>query len=234
MTSRGFIAFAVCLTAMCSPGYGQIHVGQYNQNYHEYDDYMIYGSSEITILHPSLYGAYEFDCYDESTGNPEVIERLSASSDLGALEVKISAHDGRQYGASDVWVIQIHQTSGGGRLVELKISGNYGEVEHGDTLLADSAGTLSIGTPAIGTVGAAHGDVIKPVDIRGDVDSFTVQGAVRPEGTVTIDGDLSALSIATPSGESPQITQIEQMQTSAHANLRNLRNLWMSAFPRSC
>ncbi len=113
----------------------------------------------ITILQPIDWrGPYHFECYDDSTAPPyvpAVIESITAASGVGSVEVKVTGYGGRTYGASEVWLVQIGQTAGTGRLVELKISGNYGHAEQGGTLIADSAGALNIG-----------GDVVKPVEIQ--------------------------------------------------------------------
>ena len=184
-------AYAYGTVTQCTPGY--------SEGTHYRVEYSSQYPPQIVIMEPSTSGPYWFECYEGD--EPAAIGSITAAPGLGMVQVKVTGYGGHTYGASDVWSIQIHQAGGGGRLVELKISGNYGEVDDGDTLLADRAGTLSIGTSAIGSVGAAHGDLVKPVDILGDVISLSVAGAIMPEASVTIGSDLAALSVGTLRGE---------------------------------
>jgi hypothetical protein len=206
MKSYGCLGLALCggLFAVSAYGYGTVTqcTPGYSEGTHYSVDYDAHYPPQIVILQPSIPGApYWFECREGDDLAAIYSITIAFVGDPGPVTISIcAAGDEDSPGATDVWRLDLTGATPGTVQV-MRISGNYGEVDDGDTLLADRAGTLSIGTPAIGSVGAAHGDVIKPVHILGDVDSLTVRGAVRPEGTVTIDGDLSALSIATLSGE---------------------------------
>jgi hypothetical protein len=209
--------------------------GTYVRGIH-YDFTIQYGVPYITILLPSLPNKpYWFDCHDtEAPYDPAPIGEIFAGDSVGTVEIMVADHE-MGSGASDVWLIQIHQTSGGGALVELKISGNYGDPadpEHGGPLVADSADVIDIG-----------GNLVKPAVIAteaapADLTSFSVTGDLLPQATVTIYGDTTTFEVAgdilMAASYCPQIAQIEQIQRNAHGSLRNVRNLWSLAFETRC
>jgi hypothetical protein len=199
-------AFGITLMGQGARGEPSLEVRQYNEAYEPAGDYyQVVLGSHVRILATKPNETFEFEAgmWDGETYlEPADISEIVALDNLGDVTITLTGHAGT-YGAHNVGEINISPNESAtthGHVAYLKLSGSLGDAEHESGLLADSAGTLSIGTPAIGTEGAAHGDVIKPVHILGDVDSLAVRGAVRPEGTVTIDGDLGALLIGTLSG----------------------------------
>ncbi len=191
MSRYSIVSLLACAVALCHQAYGAIVVEE-RSGYERDVYYTVHGDSDITILQPIDWrGPYQFECYDDSTAppyEPAVIESITAGPGVGSVEVKVTGYGGRTYGASEVWLVQIGQTAGTGRLVELKISGNYGHAEQGGTLIADSAGALKIG-----------GDVVKPVAIAGNVAQLYVPGCIY--ANMDVGGDVGRLEIGTVDAE---------------------------------
>jgi hypothetical protein len=138
-----FLGAGLCASASAAPV-----VGEYggHSSPHDYEWQATETAAFITIKEPSAV-TYDFDCYDSITGEPAVIGALTtASGTVGNLYVRVSPHDGRQYGASDVWLLQIQQAGSlTGVLEDFQIGGNYGlPDEPGGPLLADAAYNILI------------------------------------------------------------------------------------------
>jgi hypothetical protein len=212
MKSYRYMALALCTGTVAASAYGYGTV--YSETYVEGHDYSVHyhydAPPDIEILLPSTSGPYWFECYEGD--EPAAIRSITAAPDLGTVDVKVTGYDTHTYGASDVWKIQIGQTSGGGRLVDLTISGSYGDPADPEsgTLIADSADVIDIGgnlvKPAvIATEGApanlasfnVTGDLLPQatVTIYGDTTTFGVSGDILPEAAVTIEGDVTTLSV---------------------------------------
>jgi hypothetical protein len=200
MRSYSYASLALCGALLGANVYGYGTVGEQSQGqvYIEGRDYSVtYPQGfppQVEILQPSVPGTpYWFECYE---GDEEAaIGSITAASDLGTVEVKVAGYGGHTYGASDVWKVQIGQTGSGGKVVELNISGNYGDADHGDTLTLTIGGDIvkpvQIGTGGVESFRVA-GDIAQPVQIAGGgaENEFIVSGDILPDAPVTVDGSL--------------------------------------------
>ena len=206
---KAYSILGIAAVVVCSSGYADIVVeehnpGSYTLGSHYYVNFLE-GLPVITILQPSLPGLpYDFDCYYEGTTDPAPVRSLTAVGGIGTVEVMISPHEGRPYGASDVWLLQLNQTGVTGRVVEMKISGNYGDPTSGGPLVADSAGSLYIGGGTIETVsigaggaGTFHvtGDVNAAVSITGSVNQLYVGSTINAD--IQVGGDVGKIELVT-------------------------------------
>lgn len=181
--TRGRYILSVCSgLLLCGALSAEVVVREY-AGYVLGTDYEVTPSSRILILQPSLPGVpYDFDCYDEATGEPAVVRALTATAGIGTVEVTVRPHEGRPYGAGDLGLLQIDQEGVTGRIVELNIGRDLGA--DGPTR-ADSAGRLGVGR-----------NVVNPIEIAGDVSgALTVEGSVLavpgdPVIEVDIGGDV--------------------------------------------
>jgi hypothetical protein len=126
------VGLLVWWAALCASASAAVVVGEYSGRYSrpgDYDWQAVGDTAVIEIYTASIPGApYDFSCYDDVTAEPAVIRSLTADPDVGNLYVRVSPHDGRQYGASDVWLLQIQQEGSlTGVLEDFQIGGNVGE-----------------------------------------------------------------------------------------------------------
>jgi hypothetical protein len=135
--------------------------------------YSVYDDSFITILQPwdPHRGPYDFDCHDRITGAPAEIEGIVAAQGIGAVHVKVTPHEGRPYGATNIKWFNLAVPGVTGRIVEINISGNLST--DGPTAAA-SAGTFYVG----GNLGSYGLNISGPVD--GDI---TLNGSGPHTGT---------------------------------------------------
>jgi hypothetical protein len=82
----------------------------------------------IEILEPSdpLLGPYDFECYDDDTGDPADIGSITAVSNVGDIELTVFGHDDRVYGAHAVLKVQLTQAGNTSTVSEFNISGALG------------------------------------------------------------------------------------------------------------
>jgi hypothetical protein len=82
----------------------------------------------ITILQssdPEL-GPYDFECYDDATNYSATIQAITATSGIGNVEIMVRGHEGREYGASNVLLLQLNQDGVNSSVKELKIQYDLG------------------------------------------------------------------------------------------------------------
>jgi hypothetical protein len=131
------IVCTVCTVGLCAHSYGAVVVAEYN-GYERGVDYRVDGMSQIVILKPSdpELGPYDFDCYDDSTEppyDPATIQAITAVAGIGDVEIMVRGHEGREYGASNVLLLQLNQDGVNSSVKELKIQydlGADGRVAH--------------------------------------------------------------------------------------------------------
>jgi hypothetical protein len=100
-------------------------------------DYDVSGDSWITILQPSRPGIpYDFDAFDDSTPPPYEPATIQAITHLpgfaGTVELKVTGHDGREFGADNVDQIVFNYNWGEGPTAKIKaftIHGTLGTVQ---------------------------------------------------------------------------------------------------------
>jgi hypothetical protein len=107
------IVCTVCTVGLCAHSYGAVVVAEYN-GYERGVDYRVDGMSQIVILKPSdpELGPYDFDCYDDSTEppyDPATIQAITAVAGIGDVEIMVRGHEGREYGASNVLLLQLNR-----------------------------------------------------------------------------------------------------------------------------
>jgi len=172
----GCVVLVVVGLACSAPGYGQVVVREYS-GYQLNRDYVVAGTSEITILRPwdPQIGPYDFDCYNVLTGAPAEIQRITADPYIGPVHVKVTPHEGRPYGATNIKWFNLAVPGVTGRIVEINISGDLST--DGPTAAA-SAGTLYVG----GNLGS-YG-----LNISGHAGDITLNGAGPHTGSITLGG----------------------------------------------
>ena len=115
MRTCKWILTAVVGTTLCAHADAAVRVVEYN-GYVEGEDYDVSGVSEITIVLPSLPDLpYDFDCYDDDTDPPyapAAIESITVMAGIGTVELMVRGHEGREFGASDLWLLQLDQEVG--------------------------------------------------------------------------------------------------------------------------
>jgi hypothetical protein len=155
MYERMGVALFSTLLAVSAYGYGD--VTQHNEFYEEGTHYRVYYDENypprIEILLPSTSGPYWFECYEGD--EPAAIRSITAASNVGNIELKVTGSGQHTYGASDVWLLQIKQEGGPeGVLEDFQIGGNYGlATAGGGTLLANRAGRVLIAGNVVAPAG---------------------------------------------------------------------------------
>jgi hypothetical protein len=188
------VATALCGALLLSAsGRAEIVVEQHTGGYTgegESPDYSVAwfaGLPRITILRPwnPEWGPYDFDCYDRQTQAPEPIDSITAASGIGDVRIRVGPHDGRQYGATNVGLLQFDPDTGvNGTVEQLVISGDLG---------ADGPTIFANGGSAEGGALDFH-DALSPITITGHLlGDFTCNSA----GDITIAADVPATSMIT-------------------------------------
>jgi hypothetical protein len=181
----------LALLALCPPALAQAyhpHIQQYNPQYEEGTDYVVQGTDphyEVWILEPSLPGSpYEFDSYNLDDPNQAAhIKRITALPDVGNVELVIKGHNGRQYGATNIYGLALDPEDGiHATLKEFTISGILGYDEN--TYVETIAGPLQVG----GIHKALHAD-----SITGSCDFGPI---MAPLTVATVSGDVTSDYVA--------------------------------------
>ncbi|MFH1746979.1 MAG: hypothetical protein ABIG44_08035 [Planctomycetota bacterium] len=128
------VACALAGVVLCTLAYGDVVLEEHS-GYVEGEDYDVTWSEEdvpsIVILEASTaqLGPYDFECYDDSTGPPEhpaPIGSITALANIGNVEIMVRGHDGRQFGASHVYLLQLDQAGVSSAVKEFKIEHDLG------------------------------------------------------------------------------------------------------------
>jgi len=123
---------------------------------------------------------------------PADIDRIVALENLGDVTITLVGHEGRTYGARNVGYINLSPENTYGRIAALYIR-NLGDAAHEFALIAGSAGTLKINDrPGVGP-DTSGGDILKPVEIQGNVSYLCVMGDVQAGATMSVAGNVDNL-----------------------------------------
>lgn len=126
------VAVALCGAALCASTYGDVvlveHAG-YQEG--QTGDYYVTWDEDvpsITILEASTWelGPYDFECYDDSTNQAETIGAITATAGIGDVEIMVREHEGREFGASNVLLLQLNQAGVNSSVKEFNIEYDLG------------------------------------------------------------------------------------------------------------